>query len=128
VKPNEEYAPYRPKEAFGWLERFRDGYRIIRTRARFIPGTQCDPQAPPDQCDRSSLLPSYWNFSLFIHFRDGTYGCFGMGLMREGTAYRFWSLPLSLGWSTTDLKSLPPHIKVRTVVVKPGSGARFGST
>src|SRR5438034_9146224 len=41
------YAPYRPQETFTWLDRFRAGYRIVRTRARFIPSDKCQAYVAP---------------------------------------------------------------------------------
>jgi hypothetical protein len=104
------YAPSRPKEALAWLDRFHAGYRIIRTRARFIPAEKCQAYVSPGVCADPDLPPAEWAFHLFIHFRDGTYGCFGSSVSRERAAYRL-EFPLSLNWSTTDLKSLPPHIR-----------------
>jgi len=73
------YAPSRPKEALTWLDRFGAGYRIIRTRARFIPAEKCQAYVSPGVCADPNLPPAEWAFNLFIHFRDGTYGCFRNG-------------------------------------------------
>ena len=60
------WGPGRPKDV--WRERFRGGYRIIGTRARFIPEAHCDPVT---SCP---VIPAFWAFKIFFAFRDGTQG------------------------------------------------------
>jgi len=79
-------APGRPTGLAKYRERFKAGYRITRTRARFMPEDHCDPVS------NCPVTPAYWSFKSHFVYRDGTHWeCLQSAVIRQGSSYRFFS-------------------------------------